>query len=176
MPTPRWKAFWIVPLVMGLAAAVTHGAAPPPSGRPGHGTLEIAGKGVEKLVLDGPRAGEQQTLDLPGPSVSLPAGQYSVRQVMLQGGFEGSRVDRPGSVPQVYQFKIAPGQSHRINVGAPLTSSVTVKRRGSVLHIDYAIADAGGWRYFPRGSQNTPPQVNFYRGDEKIGSGTFEYG
>jgi len=176
MATPRWRVVWIVLSALALAAAdVTRGAAPPTPASAGNGTLEIAGKGIEKLVLDGPQPGQQQTLDSPGPSVSLPAGQYSVRQVVLLGRFEGSRVERPGSLPEAYQFTIAAGQSHRITIGAPLTSRVTAKRRGSVLRLDYEMVDAAGWQYFPRGRE-TKPQVNIYRGDELIGSATFEYG
>jgi hypothetical protein len=177
MPKPRWKAVWIVPVAMGLvAAAVTHGAEPPRPASAGNGTLEIAGKGIEKLVLSGPRAGQEQNLDRPGPSVSLPAGQYSVKQIVLQGSFEGLRPVRPGSFPDIVQFTIAPGQSYRLKIGTPLTSTVTVKRRGSVLRLDYEMVDAGGWKYSPRGGRQDPPRVNIYQGDELVGSGSFKYG
>jgi hypothetical protein len=176
----RWQAAWIVAAVLGLvAAAVTHAAEPPrtaPAGNSRNGTLEIIGKGIEKLVLNGPGGGHEQTLNRPGPSVSLPAGLYSVRQVLLQGGFEGRRPSLRGSFPDICEFTIVAGQSCRLKIGAPLTSTVTVKgRRGSVLMLDYAMVDAGGWQYFPRG-RDDPPRFNIYRGDELVGSGSFKYG
>ena len=179
MPKPRWKAVWIVPVVLGLvAASVTHAAEPPRPASAGdsrNGTLQIAGKGIEKLVLSGPRPGQEQELNRPGPTVSLPAGLYTVKEIVLQGGFEGRRPVRPGSFPDVYQFTIAAGQSHRLEIGTPLTSTVTVKRRGSVLRLDYAMVAVGGWMYFPRGRED-PPRVNIYQGDELVGSGSFKYG
>jgi hypothetical protein len=167
---------WIASVASALiAAGVTHGAEPPRPASAGNGTLEIAGKGVEKLVLSGPRPGQEQPLDRPGPSVSLPAGQYSVKQIVLQGSFEGRPPERSGSFPMIYQFTIAPGQSYRLKIGTPLTSTVTVKRRGSVLRLDYEMLDAGGWKYSPRGRED-PPRVNIYQGDELVGSGSFKYG
>lgn len=175
MSKPRWQLAPIGAVAVALAtAAVAHGAAIPPAA-PAGGTLEIPAKGVETLVLDGPRAGEQQTLNHPGPSVPLPPGRYTVRQIVLQGGVEGRPDVRPGAFPPIYQFSIALGQSHRLALGSGLTSAVTASRRGSVLRIDYTLTDGAGWKYTPRGRDN-PPQVSFYRGDEPIGSGTFEYG
>ncbi len=177
MPRPRLGGLWITPVLsLGLVvAAVAHGAEPPRGASAGNGTLEITGKGIEKLVLSGPGPGQEQQLDRPGPTVSLPAGQYSVKQILLQGGFEGRRHVTPGSFPDVKHFAITPGQSHRLEIGAPLTSTVTVKRRGGVLRLDYTMFDAGGWKYFPRGREG-PPQVNIYQGDELVGSGSFKYG
>jgi len=176
MLKPLWQGVWIGALSAALiAAAVTHGAEPPRPVSAGNGTLQIAGKGIEKLVLSGPRAGQEQTLNRPGPTVSLPAGQYTVKDIILDGGIQGRPPVRPGSFPDIYQFAIAPGQSHRLEIGAPLTSTVTVKRRGSVLRLDYAIVDAGGWKYSQIGRRE-PPQFNAYRGDELVGSGSFKYG
>jgi hypothetical protein len=88
----------------------------------------------------------------------------------------GAEPLRPASAGNgTLQFTIAAGQTHRLEIGTPLTSTVTVKRRGSVLRLDYEMFDAGGWKYFPRGREG-PPQVNIYQGDVLVGSGSFKYG
>ena len=72
MPRPRLGALWITPVVsLGLVvAAVAHGAEPPRPASAGNGSLQITGKGVEKLVLSGPRPGQEQTLNRPRPTVT----------------------------------------------------------------------------------------------------------
>lgn len=133
-------------------------------------TLEIVGKGVESLVLVD-RAGRQRDLNRPGSSVSVPPGEYYPEQVVLQGGFSA----RGWSFDQSMWFILAPGRPHRLEVGAPLTPTVTVKRRGSVLKLDYALVDASGRKYSPS-DRKDPPWFKVYQGDRQIGAGSFEYG
>ncbi len=73
------------------------------------------------------------------------------------------------------QFAIVPGQSCRLEIGAPLTSTVTWQRRGSVLKLDYALIGADGWKYSSQ-DRSDPPRFTVYQGDREIGSGSFKYG
>jgi len=60
------------------------------------------------------------------------------------------------------------------NPGVP-TSSVTVKRAGRLMMMDYKLLDANGQK--SRNPDRThPPRFAVYQGDRLVGSGTFEYG
>jgi hypothetical protein len=61
----------------------------------------------------------------------------------------------------------------------PLTLSVVVKREGRLLNLDCQLLDANGRKYQdPDNStdRTTPPEFAIYQGDQKINSGSFEYG
>jgi len=164
-------AVWLSAMAAGAAEPAVPG--PASGGAQGtleQGTLEIAGKGIESLVLVD-RAGQQRNLKRPGPRVSVPPGEYRLQQVDLQGGFTARRWLSDDSE----WFTVAPGRSHRLEVGAPVTSTVTAKRRGSVLKLDYALVDAAGSKYSPR-QRDQRPWFKVYQRDQEIGSGSFDYG
>ena len=56
-----------------------------------------------------------------------------------------------------------------------LTPSVSVKRVGRFLKLDYQLLDANGRKYTVD-ARSSQPQFTIYQGDQKIGSGSFEYG
>lgn len=170
-------------------------AAPAPSAVPKEGTLEIVGSGIEKLVLSshverlvvsGSLAGRGSKTDVffretgprtelirPGRKVALPAGEYWIYQVALQGGWT---FETAGIPPEANHFTIRPGQTSRLAIGAPLTAKVKVERFGEALEVNFGqLVDAAGRNYTsnPRGA---PPQVKIYQGDRLVGSGKFEYG
>ena len=70
---------------------------------------------------------------------------------------------------------LAPNKPCRPNLGAPLSPSVTVKRMGRLLKLDYQLRDDAGWTY-QNNERTKPPTFAIYQGDREIGSGTFEYG
>lgn len=177
-------------LLAPLVTAAAQPAAKPGSGE-GEGTLEIVGKGVEKLVLlpiehrdldvgrgaDIAFVGKHPTRELirPSPSVVLPAGEYWVQELVLQAGFERRQLG-PGASPRsMHRFAIVPGQACRLEIGTPLTSTVTSQRRGSVLKLDYALTGADGWKYSSR-DRSDPPRFTVLQGGREIGSGSFKYG
>ena len=133
--------------------------------------LEIEGKFVEKLALEN-RRGVLRVIERPGPSWSLPAGQYRVREVHLRGGF------RCNLFPDAEQgwFTLSEEEPYQLDVGAPLTPKVKVTRRLRVLTLQYQLLDAGGRDYGTEQQTVPPPQFAVYSGDRKIGSGAFEYG
>jgi hypothetical protein len=157
-----------------LFAATARAEPAPPAAAPGGptGTLEIAGKGVQRLELvDG--QGQQHVLDHPGPTASLPAGQYNLQRIILEGGVEGP--SNRSSSPAFRQFVITAGQTQRLDIGAPLTATVKATRKGGVIVFDFALVDSRGWQYSSTDRSN-PPQLKIYARDRLVGSGTFEYG
>jgi hypothetical protein len=163
-----------------LAEPVVRAAEPSakPTSAEREGTLEIVGKGIEKLVIGGPLPAQEHVFDRPGPSVPLPGGRYWIKELVLRGGFQRRpRIGGPDRLT-MNQFTIVPGQTCRLELWAALTSTVTAQRRGRVLKLDYALvgADAAdGWQYSSR-DRSAPPRFTIYQGGREIGSGTFEYG
>jgi hypothetical protein len=132
--------------------------------------LNINGGHIEKLALAN-KTGRVLEFDHPGSSMTLPAGQYRVRRVELKGGFSG--FGQPTA--EDLWFTLAPDKPYELEVGAPLTLSVDATRQGSRLTLDYTLNDASGRKYID--SQRAElPTFTVYKGDKKVGSGSFEYG
>lgn len=134
------------------------------------GQVNIEGKFVEKLALEN-KQGNLRQISHPGPSWSLPADRYCLREVHLRGGYLCS------VYPAAEQdwFTLTPEEPYQLEVGAPLTPKVKVTRSVRVLRLDYQLLDAGGRNYASPDLANAP-QFAVYSGDRKIGSGSFEYG
>jgi hypothetical protein len=161
-------------LALGLSSAEAR--VPAPKGKAAVSRPEVAdcrlqldGKFIARLMLmDG--KDKVRELATPGRWVSLPAGKYRLDLVELNGGFSSY-----GSGEGLEWFQLAPGKTHRLNIGAPLTPKIEVSRSGRILELDYALLDAGGRRY-SRSGRTDPPQFAVFKGDRKVGSGTFRYG
>jgi hypothetical protein len=171
--------WWIVLLGwVSLGADLSAAQREGPGPAPGAGACEliIEGSRIESLTLES-QDGHIRHIANPGRRLSLPAGKYCIRQVNLKRGylFIGS------SAPEPDWFTLAPETPHQLKVGAPLTPSVKVARRGRFLMLDYQLLDAGGRAYRGGASVNRPrsisrPRFTVYRGEREIGSGSFEYG
>ena len=132
--------------------------------------LNIAGGFIEKLTLAN-KTGVPFEFDHPGPSLTLPAGQYCVRALVLEGGFYG--FGNPAA--DEYWFTLGPNAAYELRAGAPLRLNVQATRRGSVLTLDYTLNDASGRKYVDT-ERAELPTFTVYRDGEKAGSGSFEYG
>ena len=129
--------------------------------------LEIEGKFVEKLAIENNK-GVLRVIENPGPSWSLPADRYRVREVHLRGGWSYTAGEPDG-------FSVTTEQPCRLDVGAPLTPNVKVRRSFRRLELDFELLDAGG-RNYDRPQRADLATFAIYSGDRKIGSGVFEYG
>ena len=147
--------------------------------RPATGKLILEGKHIEKLILSGPQG--RQVLTRPAATVSLPLGQYVIEQIELEGGYTtypnlGPYADRLTA----NLFTLVAGKPYRSNIGAPLNPSVTVKRAGRLLTLDYQLLDGDGRKYRRSGplvtDESLKPKFAVYQGDRLVGSGSFEYG
>ncbi|MBN1588282.1 MAG: hypothetical protein JW888_02080 [Pirellulales bacterium] len=139
--------------------------------------LHVQGTHLKSFELEG-RNGSKTICEKPGKILHLPPGEYRVTNVWLEGDYR-SRPGRSGNKSEAW-FELTPERPHTIKVGAPLLPTARVTRQGSFLDLEYDLVDGEGRSYrlsseiapgYPQ-----PPRFAVYQGDEKIGSGSFEYG
>ena len=138
------------------------------------GRLNIQGKSIKRLVLE---AGPSLiVLDKPEGNVSVPAGNYRGRDIILDGRAAGSF--RARSFPaRKNDISVVEGESTPLKIGGPLNHTVEVRRTGNVLRLDYKLVGVGDLDYQPLGGRLAkPPAFAIYRGAKRIASGQFEYG
>jgi len=133
------------------------------------GELKLEGKHIQQLVLQS-RDGKRESFDKPGESITLPAGEYRLREVHLEGGY----VSRVQIVPDdwVTADKDKPAV---LKVGAPLKQTVKVQRQRNLLVLNYELLGVGGESYTHR-DRSKRPQFTVYKGTKKITTRKFEYG
>jgi hypothetical protein len=138
------------------------------------GELKITGKFIQRLVLPG--GSYLVVLDQPAASVQVPTGSYNQPDIRLeQNGAEA--FCNSGQQPVGGRISVADQTPTVLNVGGPLTNSVTASRHGQDLRLDYRLVGAGGETYQKaKQDRSQPPGFAIYKGDKKITSGTFEFG
>ncbi len=138
--------------------------------------LTIRGHSIRQLTLVGKAASAAVRFQNPGGTVTLPPGEYRVAQVELEEGF--SLVPLQGNWQGWFQVT-AQGPNELV-VGAPLYPTVTARRHGGVIQMDYATVDGAGRVYqkagISRTDRKTPPKFKIYQGGKEIGAGSFKYG
>lgn len=138
------------------------------------GELKITGQFIRRLVLPG--GPYLVVLDHPAASVKVPVGTYRQPNIRLaQNGAEAFCLsDFPQSGNRITVDDKTPVA---LNVGGPLTNSVTATRHGQDLRLDYRLIGAGGAIYqLANSDRSKPPEFAIYKGDKKIASGKFEFG
>jgi hypothetical protein len=152
-------------------------------GEPATCILNIKGHSIASLTLirqGDVAAGAQEGLSgqkhvRPGKSLHLPAGKYRVENVELEGGYRlKARHGRNDD-----WLELAPDKPCELIVGAPLSPQVTVKRHGRYLQMDYDLVDAAQRSYTKvanDGAKLTRPRFTVSKGNEVLGSESFEYG
>ncbi len=134
------------------------------------GELKLEGQHVESIVLWG-KDGQTERFDKPGETIELPVGQYRLLESHLDGGYDCFQ----GAGPQSKWISIAENAPAVLKIGAPLNQTLTVKRQGKVLTLDYKLIGIGGEAY-TSAERSNPPSLTVYRGDQEIASGQFAYG
>lgn len=135
------------------------------------GVVQIEGRAIESLVLTD-AAGRERTFTKPEGQIVVPAGRYRVTTVEVA---EGYQFEQGYSVSGAEWFEVTAKAPTKLAAGAPLVSTVTASRQGSVLELDYALVDADGRKYSP-GTRGQPPTFKVFHGDRQVGSGKFAYG
>ncbi|MHC4395689.1 MAG: hypothetical protein ACYS1A_08540 [Planctomycetota bacterium] len=134
------------------------------------GQVRIEGKYIERLVLQGD--GESKRFDQPEENISLAPGEYRLWEVHLEDRYVCYAYGREGYGDSITVDEEKPAV---LKVGAPLKQRIKVRRQGDILVLSYELVGLGGESYSSR-DRTKPPTFAVYKGDKKIGSGSFEYG
>jgi hypothetical protein len=136
------------------------------------GAISIEGSQVKKITLQGRRIRGTTSFTDPCGTVQIAPGHYRVTQIELRDGYiaTGSNM-----APAADNINVEPNKTHLLKLGGPLVQSVEAKRQGRCLELSYHLRGIGGEEYRqerPSGS----PAFAIYRGQERLGTGTFAYG
>ena len=144
--------------------------------RPVTGTLEIEGKHIQRLILHRTRTTGGPgiaILDVPGATVMVPAGQYAAPLVFLDGGSSGGPLRAWGND----RVAIEPNGTTALKIGAPLSNTVRIVRKGDSVNIAYKLLGVGGEQYTSlQRAERSAPTFTIYKGLKRIASRSFEYG
>ena len=183
---PLWLCS--VHLALLLLAASGLSAAEPVQTTPAMGRLNIEGTAVESIRLekrighsDAHAPGEPGTVRCPGPSISLPTGEYLLQQINLKGGYscnvpfgvmgpDGKELRGPE------WFTISRDKPCSLKIGAPLKPSVRAIRRGPTIIIAYELLDSQGRGYVSEKRDNPPRFTVSDSSGREIAAAAFEYG
>lgn len=138
------------------------------------GEINIMGKSIRLLTLETDSGLVQ--LDSPEGRITVPAGEYSIKNVLLDAGSKGifNAINY-----SIIDIKIIAGdkENNDLNIGAPLNNTTSVSRMGNVIALDYELLGSGGERYEKITQILTEtPTVSVFSGDKKIATGKFEFG
>jgi len=133
------------------------------------GRLNIEGKLIKYLAAEADSL--TAVFESPEKTISIPAGNYHIRRLFLDGGQAGLFQART-----ITSLNIKEGEISELKAGAPLNHSVNLSRTGNVFKLNYELLDAGGESYNSLRRPDLPPILTIYKGDKKIGGGRFEYG
>ena len=171
-----WRILAIGALLPAFGLAAEPAKKPPPFDPTTWNCELILGKHIRSLSLVD-QYGQFAASRSRRASMFLPPGQYTIQQIDLDGGFFSTRQDF--AHPEK-PLKLAPGTPCRFDIRTPLTPSVTVKRAGRLLTLDYQLLDGDGRKYRRNGPAVTDsslkPKFAVYQGDRLMDSGNFEYG
>lgn len=135
--------------------------------------LKIRGHSIVRLMLIEKSHLAGVRFDRPGETVKLPAGVYRLEQVDLEENCSLRTV-------QLEWFNVSPDKPNELVVGAPLNPTVSVKRHGTFLQLDYDLVDGAGRSYRKTRDYShgvpPPPRFTVSKDGRRIGSGSFEYG
>jgi hypothetical protein len=138
------------------------------------GELRLTGAFLDRVILD---PGDYTVVwDAPGPVVKAPVGRYPLHRVRLKhGNAEACR--SPVSMLPIPGVTVSESQSTALQIGGPLTNSVTVSHRGRQLVFVYQLVGADRVQYrLARQDRSEPPTFTVYQGNKRIASGKFEFG
>ena len=141
--------------------------------RPKLGELKITGEYVQRLTLEG--GPYLVVFDRPGAAVKVPIGSYGQAKVCLQKGNAQAYLDGR-TQPAGGRVVVSENASATLGLGGPLTNSVSVRRQGRKLALNYQLVGAGGPYQMVNQDRSHPPEFTVYQGDKKVGSGKFEFG
>ncbi|MBN2182389.1 MAG: hypothetical protein JW715_10785 [Sedimentisphaerales bacterium] len=132
------------------------------------GELKIEGSHIESVVLRSLDNHHTETFEPPFEAKKVPVGKYRLQNIRLDGGYYcGTKNHITVSVEE--------NETAIFKVGAPLKSTIDLKRQGRILELRYKLIGMAGEDY-PAPTRNNPPGFTVFKSDRKIASGKFEYG
>ncbi len=139
------------------------------------GEVKITGKFIQRLVLSG--GSYLVCLDQPAGTVKIPVGRYSLSSILLkQGDAEAYQYNSSQPVSSSWIF-VKSNEPVVLNVGGPLTNSVTATREGQDLSLNYKLIGTGGATYrLVNLDSSKPPKFTIYKSDREIASDNFQFG
>lgn len=155
------------------------------------GRLNIEGQGIERIVLakrveknGTPRSvdpNDTVVLHRPGPSESVPAGEYWIWEVRLTGGYSHFLLQwfTEGATGKDHEGKwltISPEKPCLLKIGGPLKPGLSAGRKGRLVSLGYYVIDAVGRKYEGHERNKPPPQFTVCCDGRAVDSYSFEYG
>jgi hypothetical protein len=138
--------------------------------QPSLGELKVTGSMVHRLVLQNDR-GYTVVLEAPDSSVKIPVGSYRAKSIWIKQG-EATACQRTGR-----SLTISEKSPTVFLAGGPLTNSVTAKRRGKYLVLDYSLIGADGGAYqLSKDDPLHPPAFTIFHNGKKVATGQFAFG
>jgi hypothetical protein len=134
------------------------------------GELKLQGKYINYLVLRR-KDGRTERFNRPEETIKLPAGEYRLQEVRLEGGY----TCRLLSVSGRDWVTVDEDKPAVFKVGAPFKQTVRVQRQGGILVLNYELLGVGGEKY-TGGDRSKPPTFSVYKRDKEIASDKFEFG
>jgi hypothetical protein len=158
-----------------------------PSGKPAYrleltieqpklGRLELTGKNIHRLLLSNPNY--TAIWDTPAPLVTAPVGDYSQSEVVLQQGqLQACRDSFAQYGHPSEKINVGSEKTAALNIGGPLTNSVSLRRQGDRLELSYRLlgTDTNAYRLL-HPDRTKPPGFTIRRGTQELFSGQFEFG
>jgi hypothetical protein len=139
------------------------------------GQLNIEGKFIKYLTFESDSL--LAVFDSPEKTISIPSGNYHPHNIFLDGGSAGLFQPRVRTSIWIKEININEGKISELNIGGPLNHSVKISRTGKLCKLDYELIDTGGISYESvSGRRDNAPKFAVYKGDKRVGSGSFEYG
>lgn len=143
------------------------------------GELKITGKYIQRLTLSGNSGNPWfAVLDQPAGTVRVPTGSYTQPNIQLeQNGVQAWCNPNSWPVARLASVQVNGTTPATLDVGGPLTNSVSVTRHGSDLRLNYQLLGAGGQTYqLANVDRSKPPEFAIYHDGTKLASGNFEFG
>jgi len=135
------------------------------------GELKIQSINIEKLVLQD-QNGKQKTINDPEQVITLPVGEYSIKQVHLKGGYScGYRTTMNLSD----SISIDSNKQIKLKAGDPLKQIIHINRQGKYLVLSYELLGVDNQKYM-NSNREKQPEFSIYKADKLIASGNFEFG
>lgn len=137
------------------------------------GELKITGDFVQRVTLEG--GPYLVVLDRPGAAVKVPVGGYGQAKVSLKKDGTEACLDARAYAGKG-RITISEKAGAVLAVGGPLTNSVSLRREGRKLALNYQLLGAGGAYQLVNQDRLHPPEFTVYQGEKKIASGKFQFG